>query len=191
VSERRDRRRRTDLDLFVLALIADGVATAYELQTSAGLSQGATIPVLQRLLDAGFIERAEPGVRRRADHHVTREGRKILKDGWRELIEEGPSGDLDADIRVALLAIRAGATRRVATEFLRQSQSKKLKSARVEDSDQLVPLASWYRKLRSAAAGALTKGKSAAALAMAEALPRDLSRNTRQKKPGNAQRSTR
>jgi hypothetical protein len=43
MSETRDKRRRTDLDLFVLALIDGGVSTPYELQKEAGLSQGATI----------------------------------------------------------------------------------------------------------------------------------------------------
>ena len=36
MSETRDKRRRTDLDLFVLALIADGISTPYELQKWRG-----------------------------------------------------------------------------------------------------------------------------------------------------------
>jgi hypothetical protein len=43
MSEIRDKRRRTDLDLFVLALIDGGVSTPYELQKAAGLSQGAAV----------------------------------------------------------------------------------------------------------------------------------------------------
>ena len=43
-----DKRRRNDLDLFLLALIEGGISTPYDLQKSAGLSPGATIPVLQR-----------------------------------------------------------------------------------------------------------------------------------------------
>jgi hypothetical protein len=58
MSETRDKRRRTDLDLFVLALVADGISTPYELQKAAGLSQGATIPTLRRLLKEGFVEQA-------------------------------------------------------------------------------------------------------------------------------------
>ena len=37
MSETRDKRRRTDLDLFVLALIADGISTPYKLQRSASV----------------------------------------------------------------------------------------------------------------------------------------------------------
>jgi hypothetical protein len=47
MSETRDKRRRTDLDIFILALIDSGVSTPYEFQKAAGLSQGATIPALQ------------------------------------------------------------------------------------------------------------------------------------------------
>ena len=190
MSETRDRRRRTDLDLFVLALIADGVATPYELQKSAGLSQGATIPALQRLLEAGLIEQAMPGTRRRTEHRVTRNGRKFLKDGSRALIDDGPSGDLDADLRVALLALRAGANRRLAVDFLRKSADKKSESRIIGEVSREpdTSLASWYRRLRSAAVDAIFKGESAAALAMAETLPRNLSRNTRRGKQGNSTR---
>jgi DNA-binding PadR family transcriptional regulator len=66
-----DKRRRGDLDLFVLALIASGVVTPYELKTAAGLSPGATIPALARLLKAGFVLQDKPGPRGRADHKIT------------------------------------------------------------------------------------------------------------------------
>jgi DNA-binding PadR family transcriptional regulator len=192
MSERRDRRRRTDLDLFVLALIADGEATAYELQKSAGLSQGAAIPALQRLLKAGLIEQATPGARRRTEHRITRDGRKFLKGGSLALINDGPNGDLDADLRVALLALRAGANRRLAVDFLRKSADKKSQS-RIgrevrQNADAPVPLGLWYRRLRSVAADAIFKGEAEAALAMAETLPRNLSRNTRLGKQGNSTR---
>ena len=64
---RDDKRRRIDLDLFVLALIDGGVSTPYELQKAAGLSQGATIPALQRLLAARFVRQGKPGARGRID----------------------------------------------------------------------------------------------------------------------------
>lgn len=43
MSETRDKRRKSDLDLFVLALIGSGVSTPCVLQKEAGLSPGATI----------------------------------------------------------------------------------------------------------------------------------------------------
>ncbi len=181
MSETRDKRRRTDLDLFVLALIADGISTPYALQKSAGLSQGATVPALRRLLQEGFVEQTEPGVRGRADHRITREGRKILKTGWSELLDAGPSGDLDADLRVALLSLWAGGERRLAADFLRQSAASRAAAVKLTEADDAsnssAPLASWYTRLRSNAAKVLLRGESAAALAMAEALPRNLSGN--------------
>jgi hypothetical protein len=45
-------------------------------------------------------------------------------------------------------------------------------------SDVDAPLAIWYSRLRSAAAKSLLKGESIAALAMAENLPRHLSRKS-------------
>jgi hypothetical protein len=176
MSASNDKRRRGDLDLFVLALIASGVETPYELKTAAGLSPGATIPALVRLLEADFVLQGKPGLRGRADYKMTAAGRRYLECGWKKLIEDGPSGDLDADLRVALLALFVGGDRGIAKDFLRLTSAHRLESAdKLEEpteSSSLPPLALWYRRLRSASSEALMKGESAAALAMAKALPR-------------------
>jgi DNA-binding PadR family transcriptional regulator len=141
VSETCDKRHRGDLDLFVLALIESGVSTPYELRTAAGLSLGATIPALRRLLEAGLVLAAKPGPRGRADRRLTAEGLRYLKGGWRALIDEGPSGDLDADLRVALLAFCVGGDRRLAADFLRKSTARKLESLiPVEETDRPISL---------------------------------------------------
>ena len=118
----------------------------------------------------------KPGSRRRTDYKITAPGSRRLKDGWRDLIGQGPRGDLDADLRVALLALWIGNDRRLAVRFLRQAAAERLSSAdRPVSRDETVslqPLALWYRRLRSASAAALIKGESAAALAMAKELPR-------------------
>ena len=186
MSQIRDKRRRTDLDLFVLALIDSGISTPYEFQKSAGLSPGATIPVLQRLLESGFVRQGKPGVRGRTDHRTTPTGRKFLKSAWSALIEDGPSGDLDADLRVALLALWAGGERRLATGFLQQSGSKKLKPIEAledgGDTSSASALADWYARLRSGSAKSLLKAESDAAFVLAEELPRKLSAKPRQMK---------
>jgi DNA-binding PadR family transcriptional regulator len=178
MSETRDKRRRTDLDLFILALIDGGVSTPYELQKAAGLSQGATIPALQRLVEARFVRQGKPGARGRSDYRVSAAGKKLLRDGWLPLIEAGPSGDLDSDLRVALLAIWGSGDRRLAADFLRQSGDKKMESiATTElagDQGDVTPLARWYTDLRSETAKALLTAESEAIRAMAEALPRKL-----------------
>ena len=175
MADTRDKRRRTDLDLFVLALIDSGVSTPYEFQKAAGLSPGATIPVLQRLLEAGFVRQGKPGSRGRINHSITPAGRKLLKSGWRTLIEDGPSGDLDADLRVALLVLWAGGKRQLATDFLRQSALKKLEPLESmeagRENSSVSSLANWYAKLRLTSAKTLLQAESGASLKLAEALP--------------------
>ena len=183
MSETRDKRRRTDLDLFVLALIDSGVSTPYELQKAAGLSQGATIPALQRLLDARLVRQGKPGARGRTDYQATAAGKRLLKDGWLALIEEGPSGDIDSDLRVALLALLGGGDRRVAADFLRQSADKKMElvaAAKPMGNPAGLPLLPrWYGDLRSSTTKALLTAESEAIRAMADALPRKLSGGAR------------
>jgi DNA-binding PadR family transcriptional regulator len=183
MSETRDKRRRTDLDVFVLALIDSGVSTSYDLQKAAGLSQGATIPALQRLLDARLVRQRKPGARGRTDYQVNAAGKRLLNDGWLSLIEAGPSGDVDSDLRVALLGLLGGGDRRQAADFLHQSADMKMELvAAIEpigNPDLLPPLPHWYSDLRSSTAKALLKAESAALHDMADALPRKLSGRTR------------
>jgi DNA-binding PadR family transcriptional regulator len=179
-----DKRRRTDLDLFVLALIDSGVSTPYELQKAAGISQGASTPALQRLLKARFVCQGKSGPRGRTDYRVTATGKRALKSGWRILVEEGPSGDLDADLRVALLALWTGGDRPLAIQFLRQAADKKIELLTdIEDSNdslEVAPLAHWYRALRLTAAKTLLEAESTTAQSMAEMFPRSLPRKSRQ-----------
>jgi DNA-binding PadR family transcriptional regulator len=187
MSEIRDQRRRTDLDLFILALIESGVSTPYQFQKAAGLSQGATIPALQRLLDARLVRQAKPGARGRTDYKVSAAGKRFLREGWLPLIEAGPSGDLDSDLRVALLVIWGSADRRLAADFLRQSADKKMESIAAAEltagSVAAVPLARWYTDLRSETAKTLLAAESEAIRVLANDLPRKLtgrpSRSTR------------
>jgi hypothetical protein len=193
MSKTHDKRRRTDLDLFILALIDSGVSTPYELQKTAGLSQGATIPALQRLLGARLVRHGKPGARGRADHKVSAAGKRLLRDGWLPLIEAGPSGDLDSDLRVALLAIRGSGDRRLSVDFLRRSADKMIESiAGTElagDPDAVTPLARWYADLRSITAKALLTAESEAIRVMADSLPRKLTgKLKRSRRPPKTQR---
>jgi DNA-binding PadR family transcriptional regulator len=155
------------------------VSTPYEFQKAAGLSQGATIPTLQRLLEAGLVRRGKTGTRGRTDYKVTAAGKRLLKDGWLALIEAGPIGDVDSDLRVALLALLGGGDRRLAADFLCQSADKKMKLAGAAeptvDQGNLPPLPRLYSELRSSTAKTLLTAESVAIRAMADALPRKLS----------------
>lgn len=176
VPENRDKRRRSDLDLFILALIDSGVSTPYELQRAAGLSQGATVPVLRRLHERGMLLAGKAGQRGRTAHRLTAAGLQLLKDGWKELIADGPSCDIDSDLRVALIVLLVGGNRRVAVDFLRRSAAWKLESLKIalpaEPPVLIPPLAYQYRQLRAQSARALIMAEAAAMSALAKSLPR-------------------
>jgi len=125
-----------------------------------------------------LVRQGKPGSRGRTDYKVTAAGRKTAKAGWLPLVEAGPSGDIDSDLRVALLAIWGSGERRLAAEFLRESAYKKMEvQATAEptgDLGKVAPLARWYSEMRSAAAKALLTAECSVIRAMADTLPRNL-----------------
>ena len=116
------------------------------------------------------------GSRGRITHKLTAAGRQMLRIGWRELIAAGPTGDLDADLRTALLTLLIGRSRHLAVEFLREAALRKLESlSTIEEPDpteSVAPLALKYKSLRAASAKALTKAEAAAMKSVARSLPR-------------------
>jgi len=171
-----DKRSRNDLDLFVLALIDSGVSAPDDLQKVASLSTSGTIPALKRLLHGGYVVQDERGPRYRTALTITSEGWYYLKNGWRDLVEYGPSGDIDTDLRVALVALWAGADRRLVATFMNRSGEKRLAAiGRVEEEvepAEIPPLAFWYKRLRATSKEAILKGESAATLAVVTNLPK-------------------
>lgn len=175
MSKTPDKRRRGDLELFVLALIDDGVSTPYELQQAAGLSPGATIPVLRRLLEAGLSLVGKGGARGRMSYKVSAAGRQRLKRGWKDLITAGPIRNLDANLRVALLVFFIGGNRRLAVEFLRMSGTRNLESLGSIDVPKYLDLGSRlaveYSRLRAVSARALIKAAVAASKVVVRSFP--------------------
>jgi len=171
-----DKRRRKDLDLFVLALVDCGVSTPYELQKAAGLSQGATLPALQRLQGAGFLCQGKPELRGRVRHRITAEGRKRLKRDWLELVQQEPSGNLDADLRVALLALFVGRARQAAVDYLHRSAERNnaMDPPVHPEAEDVPPLARWYRTLRFEGAKSLHRAESDIIYALAQDLPKSV-----------------
>lgn len=195
MSETRDKRRKSDLDLFVLALIDSNVATPYALQKEAGLSPGATIPAIQRLAKAGSIRQGKPGPRGRTDYRITAVGKKQLKSGWRSLINEGPSGDLDADLRIALLAISEGNAYSVAAELIERSAAKlreMSETVSTENESGKPGLAGLYCSLRSISVRTLLEAQATAAATIGASLPRRLTKMSKQaSSPASKKRSPR
>lgn len=176
MSETADKRRRSDLDLFVLALIESGVSTPYEFQKLAGISQGASIPALRRLVKGGLVRPEKAASRRRIGHRITAAGRKMLNNSWQALADGLPTGDLEVDLRVALLTLVVGRNRRAAVEYLRRSAHRKASSVGLEQKQASdgPALARLYNSLRTDAAKSLRRAESEVILAMADDLPKNL-----------------
>ena len=109
----------TSLELFVLAMVRQGLATPYELKTKAGLSLGSTVPVLARLKKNALVKASEEGARRSRKFSITAKGTKSLTQGWAEQLATEHT-DLDSILRVASLAWLHGDTK-ACQEFMKRS----------------------------------------------------------------------
>lgn len=121
----KDKRSKLDLELFLIALLERNINTPYSLHAIAGLSPGATIPVLNRLETLGYVRRNEPGTRRRAEYQATAAGQRRLRSGWQSLLEAPIATDIDAILRIASLGILCGATRKSVAAYLQKAASAK------------------------------------------------------------------
>jgi DNA-binding PadR family transcriptional regulator len=110
---------RSNLELFVLALVQSGHSTPYELKTKAGLSLGSTVPVLARLEKDLLVKASEPGLRRSRKYSITAKGAKVLAQGWAEQLATRPN-DIDSILRIACLAWLNG-DNEACTKFLERS----------------------------------------------------------------------
>jgi DNA-binding PadR family transcriptional regulator len=151
----------------VIALLLEGVSTPYELQSLAGLSPGATIPILQSLVEDGHVRAGKPGARGRMAYIATRKGKKWLEEVWPSLLQDGPSGDLDSDLRVFLIAIRVGEDRARAEAFLRSGLAHRRDALvdlerKMKEEGSGVWLADQYVSIRARASTAILKAEAKA-----------------------------
>ena len=155
---RRDKRSRLDLELFVLALIQREINTPYHLRETVGLSPGASIPVLKRLQEVGYVRPSEPGVRGRTEFKITTSGKQYLSSGWLPLLHASVPGDLEAAIRIASLALLSGADKKTVADSLKRaatmkstdSKRRKREAAVMESSLSSVRSAELYRWMQAA-----------------------------------------
>lgn len=121
----RDRRSKADLELFLLALVGEGINTPYLLHTAAGLSLGATVPALKRLEHAGFLRRGQPGTRGRTEFEITKSGERHLKSRWRPLMDAAAPTDVDAVLRIVSLGVLSGADNATVAVYLKRAAAVK------------------------------------------------------------------
>jgi DNA-binding MarR family transcriptional regulator len=113
------------LDVFILSMLDRGAQTPYELQRTAGLSQGAAVPSLRRLLAAKLVMRKDGLAatnRPRHEYRLTPEGKKAARSGWKAHFQETSSGsDLDSLLRIVDMAIHYGADKAKIKSFLKHA----------------------------------------------------------------------
>ena len=120
-SSHRDKRSKLDLELFVLALVQHEINTPYRLRETVGLSPGATIPVLKRLQEAGYVRPGKPGARGRTEFNITASGKQSLASGWRPLLEAPAPSNLEAVLRITSLAMLSGAETKTVAAYLKRA----------------------------------------------------------------------
>jgi DNA-binding PadR family transcriptional regulator len=156
--------------------LLEGVSTPYELQSLAGSSPGASIPILQSLVEDGHVRAGKPGTRGRVVYVVTSKGKKWLEEVWPSLLQDGPSGDLDSDLRVFLIAVRVGKDRVRAEAFLRKAIAHRQETLAELDGkvreEGSVWLADHYVSLRSRAAAAILQAEVKAIASISDGLRR-------------------
>ena len=179
----KDKRHRGDLDLFVLALVEAGVSTPYDLQRLVQLSQGATNPVLARLRLSKLVRAALPGPRGRTAYEVTAKGSKYVHETWPKVWAAGPTGDTDADLRVALLYLWFGGERSEAASFLKASKRPQTatdaRTSRDGNSGDVPLLATWYTDLRANLAQSVDAAREKALDNIIKRLPLGLDSKTK------------
>ena len=151
----------------MVALLLERVSTPYELQSIAGLSPGATIPILQSLVEHGHVRAGKPGTRGRVAYVVTSKGKTWLGEVWPSLLQDGPSGDLDSDLRVFLIALQTGKDRARAEAFLRSGLEHRQEAlaeleGKMKQEGSGVWLADQYVSLRARAGTAILKAEAKA-----------------------------
>jgi DNA-binding PadR family transcriptional regulator len=103
--------KTTNLDLFLLGLIREGLTSAYEFRERAAVSVGASLPALRRLQEMGYISRGKRLNRNRRELKLTALGQKQLRTGIRtylKLYQQTPPSDGESILRVFSLAMCAG-----------------------------------------------------------------------------------
>jgi len=95
------------MEYFILALIGKARLTSlYAFQQKAGLQPGGIRTSLQRLEDAGLLDRAASGSRQRRDLSLTPAGASFLERTWKQCLADYP--DAESVLRAATVALLMG-----------------------------------------------------------------------------------
>lgn len=127
------------LDLYILAKLDRGLETPYDLQREAGLSLGAIVPALRRLLTLKLVTKAESLTSTKRPKHIyklTKAGKQKVETGWNEYLEKGSvPADLDALLRLVDVAYQYGAKKSRLIEFLQAAAKHRSSLALQADTE--------------------------------------------------------
>jgi DNA-binding PadR family transcriptional regulator len=112
----------------VLAAIQAGQDTAYDLNKSADLSVGATLPLLARLENEHLLL-GKAAARRSRQYSLTPKGCSVLNSGWRELVLTVPR-EFEAILRTAYVASIMDESLRITRSFLKAAAHERQKLAK-------------------------------------------------------------
>jgi len=99
------------LELFVLAMLRQGLTTPYRLMVDGSVSLGASRPVLRRLEQAGLVRKGSRGGRRKQEFNLTATGRAALSRGLRNLPASAMPADAESVLRLVALMVVYGQRR--------------------------------------------------------------------------------
>jgi DNA-binding PadR family transcriptional regulator len=109
----------SDVEFLILALVQNGLHSAYDLKKRAGISVGTSVPVLARLHGAGLLDRSEIDQRNARRYLTTTAGAQTLTTAWRTCLNSRPA-DVESIIRIGYLAWTLGNDQE-ASAFLQQA----------------------------------------------------------------------
>jgi DNA-binding PadR family transcriptional regulator len=168
----------TSLEIMLLALVDRGWSTPYRLKEAAGISVGAALPALNRLLGRGLLKRAEIAARNKQEFEVTPAGKKVMNSEIKRLFKQfkqTPPNDVESVIRLATLALftkRCG----TAVALLKGTGEarRRIAKLRSEEAGQLVTtdLAALYRNMSEACDVARSEAEATAIITLANKVKR-------------------
>ncbi len=174
-------KKRTNLEVLILALVQRGLETTYDLHMRAEISVGATLPALARLEKAGLVK-ATRGTRRSRRYELSSAGSTVLNAEVRSIAQEIPA-DLEGILRVAyLLSLTRPVQfvqaflRRAAQDRTRMRGDAERKAQALAATPDSLSIHGWMR-------AAVASKRLAAEARAANQLARLLGRKVRRSKP--------
>ena len=153
------------LDLFLLALIAEGADTPYRWQRRAAVSTGASLPSVRRLAALGLVNEADPGPRGSRRFSLTRAGRRELDNlhPYLEAALRTKNLDVESLLRLISIAYIRG-ERKIASALLEQAALERAAHGTIANEPLGKPLPASLAAFYSEALAGYEREKQIAAL---------------------------